>query len=552
MKFHNSLEPSIANSSFHGIVNHQSNAAAHPPEAPCPQAQNAMPNMCLPHERPSSLPSSAPQSFPTQSASVPSASSRNLAPDCGKIPPPMPSGPVHDWWMQSHNNELRNLERMKLRIQTDGIVAPGSQVHPKPKVKPSRAKTRMGPQVVDTSPSVYSPSGTSPNSEAPTRNFRNSTLRPVDAQKTLPAQGPGDSEVETHLQEAPPHSNRQRTYRKGMTFHYRPAIANNELAVTAPPTALNDLNDDSGSPRRDVQGEDSGRRVSATNHRSSTRLAAMGLDFNGDRRPSLQRSNETYSHARKTSKEIGAPLRRLSKEGRRSTSKESRVVNEPSGRSGRRASTFEQSVQIAKAHAIPLDEVQRAHAEFTTIDTDCDGQLKKDEFIGVLRRRLGLGPTEAVPAAHVKRAWVVADLNNDGMIDFEEFVLWDHSNAFSEELNLDSMDRRLREVSRKHGLQLDVVEEVKRVFDRYDCDNSGGIDREEFKKLLATLLGCKDAFDVPQERLERYWREADPRQTGTIDLEGFVLFYTREFPGSVGGRGGMSQYSSFGKSRFAR
>jgi Ca2+-binding EF-hand superfamily protein len=263
-----------------------------------------------------------------------------------------------------------------------------------------------------------------------------------------------------------------------------------------------------------------------------------------------------FPQARKTSKE---PMqRRASKEmptGRRGSKEQSgRGTKEPSGRTGRRTSVFEQSVQIAKAHAIPLDEVQRAHTEFVGIDQDCDGKLQKDEFLQVLRRRLGLAPHETCPAAHAKRAWLMADLNCDGVIDFEEFVLWDHSNAFSEELILDGMDRRLREVSRKHGLQIDVVEEVKRVFDRYDCDNSGGIDREEFKKLLATLLGCKDAFDVPQERLERYWREADPRQTGTIDLEGFVLFYTKNFQGQteVGGRGTIYQYNSLGRNRFAR
>merc|ERR1719409_1705259 len=62
----------------------------------------------------------------------------------------------------------------------------------------------------------------------------------------------------------------------------------------------------------------------------------------------------------------------------------------------RRSSVFEQSIHLSKAHALPLDVVQAAHAEFMRLDTDGDGYLQKDEFLDVVRKRLGLQADEAI------------------------------------------------------------------------------------------------------------------------------------------------------------
>jgi Ca2+-binding EF-hand superfamily protein len=64
--------------------------------------------------------------------------------------------------------------------------------------------------------------------------------------------------------------------------------------------------------------------------------------------------------------------------------------------------------------------------------------------------------------------------------------------------------RTLREFSERHGLSMTVVEKIFSMFKIYDSDQSGYIDRGEFRKLLMHVL---KVAEVDESDLDRAWRD---------------------------------------------
>merc|ERR1712194_937354 len=78
-------------------------------------------------------------------------------------------------------------------------------------------------------------------------------------------------------------------------------------------------------------------------------------------------------------------------------------------------------------------------------------------------------------------------------------------------------------------------------------DQSGQICKDEFSKIIAELIRVKTPSDVPQERFEHYWREADIDQSGQIDFEEFLIWYQ-----SIAKTGSLNPeafYATFGVAR---
>lgn len=187
-------------------------------------------------------------------------------------------------------------------------------------------------------------------------------------------------------------------------------------------------------------------------------------------------------------------------------------------------------VELSKKHNIALSTVQSIRHEFERMDVNGNEEISTEEFQAWLHKELGLKPGEDVPSCHLIRNFADADSDGNGVLDFEEFLLWRHARHFVEDLILDKdQDRRLREVARSYGLTIPEVENIKKEFDRFDLDSSGLIDRDEFKKCLVALLKGKDISDMPQNRLDRYWREIDVDQSGTVSLDEFLVWYIKYF-----------------------
>ena len=97
----------------------------------------------------------------------------------------------------------------------------------------------------------------------------------------------------------------------------------------------------------------------------------------------------------------------------------------------------------------------------------------------------------------------MADIDGDGKIDFEEFVLFMKK--------LDAAGKRKSDAEEE--------ELIKEAFRGFDKDGNGVIDREEFRAVMADN-GAK----VTDEQVAEFMKMADIDGNGKIDYEEFALF----------------------------
>lgn len=186
---------------------------------------------------------------------------------------------------------------------------------------------------------------------------------------------------------------------------------------------------------------------------------------------------------------------------------------------------FDLCMQLSKEHNAPLHEVRGAHAEFLKLELDVDGQLSMMEFAAVMRQRLGLAPGANLPKH------LLLDLDGCNVVTFKEFFDWQRKAQWNEELLVpDEKERELRRFAQENGIHLQDLERLKKTFDSYDEDGSGTIEKQKFKQVLCKVLRLKDPTELSPQMFQRYWREADADNSGSIDFEEFVLWYNNIFP----------------------
>jgi Ca2+-binding EF-hand superfamily protein len=181
----------------------------------------------------------------------------------------------------------------------------------------------------------------------------------------------------------------------------------------------------------------------------------------------------------------------------------------------------------AKYHKYKVDvwEIILKWEEFVALDVSGTGFLSFDEFKEGLKKafKLGDGP---VPAHLLDKEWRMFK----GELDFLEYLEWTVQHAFTEEVLVpDEKDRRLRHIARELGIALTVVERIRAVYDKFDTNHSGWIDREEFSKVMTTLLKVKTTDGISTKALDRYWHEVDVNFSGNVDFEEFLHWYTMYF-----------------------
>ena len=100
-----------------------------------------------------------------------------------------------------------------------------------------------------------------------------------------------------------------------------------------------------------------------------------------------------------------------------------------------------------------------------------------------------------------------------------------------------------------HGiLTPDDVDHLKHLFDATDEDDSGSVDKKEFKVLMKQL--CKESGEKPpsDRDLDAAFVEADEDNGGTVDMDEFTLLYAKVKKGEVKGLGGGGMFG-FGKKK---
>jgi len=183
-------------------------------------------------------------------------------------------------------------------------------------------------------------------------------------------------------------------------------------------------------------------------------------------------------------------------------------------------------MNIAKEEGMKMDDVKKEYDAFLRLDADASGFLSNQEFEDSIRLHCGLPPGQPLPAQLATHCFGSADLNNDGKLNFEEFVHWTSRHEFTEEWMVgDPHERRVRQFIREHGLCVADIDKVRTVFKKLDIDDSGSLDKDEFAMALCSLLNAKRREDIPESTLKRYWKEVDVDQDGSVSFEEFALWY---------------------------
>jgi Ca2+-binding EF-hand superfamily protein len=177
---------------------------------------------------------------------------------------------------------------------------------------------------------------------------------------------------------------------------------------------------------------------------------------------------------------------------------------------------------VPRLEAMSTDEKVNMFANlFRQADVNASGTLDSSEFLQLLRAcNLNLS------RAAVRRIMEEADINDDGFIQFEEFVpvmvdIIQSMQALEEASQVkEEEDQQAWEAARSFVLEGMTVEELEEaaleIFQAYDVDNSGALDRHEF-------MDCIRAMEMGMTRKEILYimAQADANSDGNFSYEDF-------------------------------
>jgi len=91
-------------------------------------------------------------------------------------------------------------------------------------------------------------------------------------------------------------------------------------------------------------------------------------------------------------------------------------------------------------------------------------------------------------------------------------------------------ERMLRRMSNEYSIDYEEVAKVYVFFQTFDDDGTNSLERSEFEELLIKIHGVQDKSELPQTRLDFFWRQADEDGSGSINFEEFLVWHTKKNP----------------------
>ncbi|XP_036955043.1 ras and EF-hand domain-containing protein homolog isoform X5 [Acanthopagrus latus] len=179
---------------------------------------------------------------------------------------------------------------------------------------------------------------------------------------------------------------------------------------------------------------------------------------------------------------------------------------------------------MAKRKGMSMDERKRLTLLFNAYDEDNSGQIEKDEFFTICKEL-------QVPSNEAEKIFKRLDVDKDGTVTLEEFIsgfkdqdLEDKDDSESDYMNSKSggefSDNEELVVSSGpprsiKGMSAEEQDRLRTLFQTYDVDNSGEIEKSEF------LIICGE-LQVPEAEAERIFNRLDFNGDGTVTLEEFI------------------------------
>lgn len=216
--------------------------------------------------------------------------------------------------------------------------------------------------------------------------------------------------------------------------------------------------------------------------------------------------------------------------------------------------TESEAVVLGRKYNFQPAEVRECLREFRQVDREKRGRLNHEEFLGCIKNRLALTEDEEIPESVLQEVWHPSDNEDEEGLDFEEYLRWVQSVAFSEHMVASSpKDKLTKTVALMHGIAVADVERVRSEYDRHDIECRGVLFKDEFEQLLLGLLRAKSASDLPKQRLDFFWVSADVARNGRLEFKEFFTWYVRQFGKNsfLFGDASLNVYATLGCDRFA-
>lgn len=154
---------------------------------------------------------------------------------------------------------------------------------------------------------------------------------------------------------------------------------------------------------------------------------------------------------------------------------------------------------------------------FSMFDTDHSGAIGFFEMKN-LTKHLGVEMTDDA----LRESMAKIDENGNGDLEFDEFVQW-LSEASSQGDEFAVLKSKIRAQGTR-PLSNAQIERLHEVFNHFDTDGSGSIDKEELGRVFEAM-GQK----LQQEDLDALMRSADDDGSGEMDFEEFLMLMCSNF-----------------------
>lgn len=205
------------------------------------------------------------------------------------------------------------------------------------------------------------------------------------------------------------------------------------------------------------------------------------------------------------------------------------------------------AVRFSKAYNMTFNEAKEILEAFDNTSKDSSARFCKRDLQSFL---CNLFHAKEIPEATLSQIYL-RTCSSDGF-DMDAFFAW-HMCSFSTVAQLKGDKAavmkgvELDAICAKQKIDANGLDKIRRVFDKFDTDGSGELDKDEFELMICVYMGAKKA-DISKDRLSTWWREIDVDGSGLVEFPEFVEWYVKYFGSANSLTPTQAFYASFNPS----